>query len=198
MEQLYQSEDGAAVAALTTVDEVAEMIGLFQSVYFSLRINGRLAGGLQLVRPSATKQLPFHRVWPELPLASNTSAHVVMLALDRSHRGAQSHFWLLCAEMWRYCWSQHITELWLEATPSTMGVYRRLGWPLQIAGDLRRHWGEDCYLCRLDLAAAAGMLVQRAVSSLRHRKVLSQLFRETDSSGLRPQCERECLTATRR
>lgn len=44
--------------------------------------------------------------------------------------------------------------IWLEATPAKLKVYRRLGWPLCVRGDLREHWGEPCALCSLDVAEA--------------------------------------------
>ena len=58
-------------------------------------------------------------------------------------------------ELWRSCEAQGITELWLEATPPTLAVYRRLGFPLKVVGELRTHWGEDCYLCRMGVAEVA-------------------------------------------
>jgi hypothetical protein len=36
-----------------------------------------------------------------------------------------------------------IATLLIEVTPRVLPLYWRLGWPLQIRGELRRHWGEE-------------------------------------------------------
>lgn len=197
MEVLYRSPSGAEVGSATTLLETEELVRLFEAVadeegwqpggqlrafaqsavYFALRERGELCGGLQLVRPSTLGLLPGHAVWPELPTAGPESAHVVVLALNREARGCPERFWLLCAEMWRFCFRQRIGELRLEVTPQTLRIYRRLGWPLEVIGEDRVHWGEACVPARFDPCAAAGEVMRRAERSQLYRGVARQLFR---------------------
>jgi len=197
MESLYKTNDNSEVCSAVTLADTEALIRLFEqvaaeegwsaggqlraflqnAVYFSLYVGGTLAGGLQLVRPSTSGKLPGHAVWPELPDPDPQSAHIVILALKREYRGCPERFWLLCAEMWRYCFRQRITHLYLEVTPATLKVYRRLGWPLEVIGEPRVHWGEDCVPARFDLCAAAGEVVRRAESSPLYRRIAAQLFR---------------------
>jgi hypothetical protein len=133
-----------------------------------------MVGGMQVVAPDSTGKLPCCEVWPELDFVDKKAvAHVTVLAVIPEWRGRFGGlFWLLAAEMWRHCVLNGIEELWLEATPRTLRCYRRLGWPLQVRGDLRMHWGEPCYVCSLDVCQVAGELARRAVRSPAYRSVL--------------------------
>ena len=88
-------------------------------------------------------------------------------------------FWRLAVEMWRYCVGENIATLYIEVTPRVLPLYRRLGWPLQIRGDLRLHWGEDCYCCSLGIPEVAEALLRRSERSSYYRQIISQAFRVT-------------------
>jgi GNAT superfamily N-acetyltransferase len=150
----------------------------FHSVYFGLFAGTELAGGLQLVVSSESERLPCLTVWPELGLAQRPDvADIALLALDREYRGQQKLFWLLCVEMWRYCRDHGIATLWVEVTPARLQLYRRLGWPLEIAGDLRLHWGEECYPCHMAVEDVREAIEARAQSTPAYRKLLEQAYR---------------------
>src|SRR4051812_48376198 len=95
-------ESGVRVVHVTEPDEVEELVRLFEtiaetegwlpegslrrwtdrSVYFTISIDGQIAGGLQLVKPNDSGTLPFHDLWPETSVvASNRSAHAAILAV---------------------------------------------------------------------------------------------------------------------
>ena len=65
----------------------------------------------------------------------------------------------------------------MEATPATLKLYQRLGWPLEIIGDLRPHWGEGCYLCRMDVQDVAAALALKAQKSQTYRLLVEQAYR---------------------
>ena len=176
----------ADVAALTEPDAQERLILLFEriaategwqpgdalrryrerSVYFAASLDGEMQGGAQLVLPDAVEGLPGREVWPEIEqTGEGTSAHVAVLALLPQARGHVSLFGRLCVELWRTCRSLGVQTLWLEATPGTLRVYRRLGWPLEVVGELRRHWGEECCLCRMGVEAVSQALRQKALRS---------------------------------
>ncbi|MBV9468436.1 MAG: hypothetical protein JOZ57_04270, partial [Abitibacteriaceae bacterium] len=113
-------------------------------------------------------------------------AHVAMLAVDEAYRGRSILFWNLAIEMWRHCVGEGITTLFIEVTPRVLPIYRRLGWPLQIRGELRRHWGEDCYLCTPVIPDVDQALLQRAEHSPYYRKIIAQAFRVTLNSWEAP------------
>ena len=187
----------ARVVRMTTPEEVEDLVRLFEKVadaegwqpdgalrrwqsrstYFGLEVEGRLAGGLQLVRPDASVTLPCQDVWPEVSTPSARCSHVAILALDKAFRGQDILFWRLVVEMWRHCVGEGINTLSIEVTPRVLPIYRRLGWPLEIRGDLRRHWGEDCYLCSLGIPEVAETLLRRAERSSFYRQIVSQAFR---------------------
>jgi hypothetical protein len=73
--------------------------------------------------------------------------------------------------MWRYCRSHDIATLWIEVTPANLHLYRRLGWPLQIAGPLRPHWGELCYPCWMTIEQIDEEMARKAVRSERYRRI---------------------------
>ncbi len=197
------AESSVRVVRMTGSKEVDALIRLFEgvaeeegwqpdgalrrnrrrSVYFALEVRGRLVGGLQLVLPDRQGTLPCHTLWPETPLGpSNRIAHVAILALEKTVRGQGILFWHLVIEMWRYCVGEGITTLFIEVTPRVLPLYRRLGWPLAIQGELRRHWGEDCHLCTLGIPEVAEALLRRAERSSYYRAIVAQAFRVTISA----------------
>jgi hypothetical protein len=149
-----------------------------RSVYFSLETQDRMVGGLQLTRPDSSGRLSCHDLWMELPFdLKGQTAHVAVLALDPAFRGKDFLFWSLGIEMWRFCVTEGISTLFLEVTPRVLPIYRRLGWPLEVYGEKRLHWGEDCYLCSLDVPRVAEALLRRSGRSSYYRRIVSQAFR---------------------
>lgn len=196
--QWTESEDKQQVQGLVRIFEgiaaaegwePGEGLRLWQhrSVYFGLEVRGQVAGGLQLVLPDNEKPfltLPCQSVWPEVGVSAGSvpscrAAHIVVLALEEAVRGEGILFWNVVIEMWRYCIGEGITTLFIEVTPRVLPLYRRLGWPLVIQGDLRRHWGEDCYLCSLGIPEVAEVLLRRAEHSPYYRQIIAQAFRVT-------------------
>jgi len=164
-----------------------------QAVHFAAYDDGVLAGGLQLVPASASGVLPCERVWPDarLPLRGRT-AHISILAVRREHRGTAGLLWPLGVALWRHCASSGIVDVSLEATPRTYRTYRRLGWPLEVVGDLRSHWGEDCLLCRMGVAEVAGSLLVRATRSASYRQIVGMMSRSLDGWGQAPEPATSC------
>jgi len=151
-----------------------------RSVYFALEVQGQLIGGLQLVLPEASGTLPCQTIWPEAPVGpAGRSAHVAVLALDERFRGQGLLFWRLVIELWRHCVGAGIATLYLEVTPRVFPLYQRLGWPLEVRGELRMHWGEPCFLATLGIPEVAEALLRRAEHSLYYREIISQAFRVT-------------------
>jgi hypothetical protein len=205
------NSDGAVARRAASAGEAGDLVRLFEriaaeekwqpgdqllahvgrSTYFGLWAQGegrdekRLVGGMQLVRPDAEGRLPCCGVWPDLDFVGRKDiAHIAVLAVVPEWRGKFGGlFWLLAAEMWRHCVLTGIKELWLEATPRTLRCYRRLGWPLQVRGELRLHWGEPCYVCSLDVCQVAGELARRAVRSPAYRSVLLHATAAEVTSG---------------
>lgn len=142
------------------------------STYFALRYDGVLVGGLHLVRGNPHGLLPTCAVWPELMqsgFAVRTDvADAFLLALDPKLRGRSGGntacplFLLLCVAMWQWCKAEGIEELCGIATPRNAVLYRRLGWPLDIAGPERRHWDEPCVPFVMSVERAANEAVRRA------------------------------------
>lgn len=174
MEFLCKESSGAVAYRLTS-EEVDELVQLFatiasqenwrpgddllryqdRSVYLAGASGDSIIGGIQLVLGDGQQPLPFTLTWPEICCPSNPRVgHVLILALDKGHRGGLGFFGLLSLCLWRECKIRGIEELWLEATPAKLKVYRRLGWPLNVRGELREHWGEPCVLCSLSVAEA--------------------------------------------
>ena len=148
------------------------------SVYLALMVAGELAGGLQTVPGLLTRPLPYQAVWPEVETPDPAATvHVTMLALAKEYRGRPGLFWLLCVELWRWCQAGGVTTVFLEATPATMRVYRRMGWPLEIVGDLRLHWGEDCHLCRSGIRQMEDAITLRAQQSALYQGFIEQACR---------------------
>jgi len=198
MKVLYTSSHGEEIQLLSGSAETEELRRLFAqiadeqgwqpgvqlqtlgstSVYLALRLGGEIIGGLQLVRSDNEFELPCLGIWPEINLDGQTDiAHIRILALSRQYRGKGDLFWLLCVELWRYCAASGISQLYLEVTPPTLRVYRRIGWPLQIVGDLRSHWGEECYLCSMRVGELADICMSRAQTSALYRRIVCQGLR---------------------
>lgn len=148
-----------------------------QAVHFAAYADGALAGGMQLVPATLSQTLPCEAVWPEVTLPRrDRTAHIAILALCPEHRGTAGLLWPLCIAMWRYCAISGLTDISLEVTPDLYRLYRRLGWPLEIVGSLRPHWGEDtCYLCRMGVAEVAGQMMIRATQASSYREIVSRM-----------------------
>ena len=151
-----------------------------------------VSGALQIVHPDAAGSLPNVRVWPELASlvagGGLSVAHIAILAVGKEWRGRRgiSPFWRLTAAMWHFCVERGIRELWLETTPTTLRAYRLLGWPVQVRGELREHWGEPVYPCSLSVREVAGALAERAVRSRTYRRILA------DMVGALPGSDADC------
>lgn len=186
-------EEGAEEALIAIFEQIAReenwqpgrelRAHVRRSTYFALVAESeqgeKIVGGLQLVHPDTCGNIPCQKVWPELDFAGRTDhAHIAMLALKKEWRGKATTsgalFWSVAIAMWRHCVQRGIKELWLEATPRTLRCYQRLGWPLQIRGPLRVHWGEPCYICSLNVREVAGALAEKALASPTHRHLLAR------------------------
>ena len=199
MLQLWKdAHSGIRVVKLTELGEVEALVQLFEEVaaeekwepngalrlwlqrsaYFALEVQGKFVGGLQLVQPDVSGALPCQAVWPEVSVASpRLSSHVAVLALNKTVRGQGLLFWRLVVEMWRHCVGEGITTLYIEVTPRVLPIYRRIGWPLQVQGELRQHWGEGCYLCTLGIPEVAESMLRRAEQSSYCQEIVAQAFR---------------------
>ena len=171
-ELLAVLEDIAAELSWQPGEQLRKYEG--QAVHFAAFVDGILAGGMQLVPASLCGTLPCELVWPDVCLPRRTqTAHISVLALRQEYRGSAGLLWPLCVAMWRYCALHHIQDISLEVTPKTYQLYKRLGWPLEIVGDLRQHWGDDyCYLCRMGTAEVAGAMLMKAPRSDLYRGIV--------------------------
>jgi len=204
----FVARNGASVASLTEPADRDALVRVFvavaceegwqpgdqlhayrsHSVYFALHVGEALAGGLHLVLPDAAGRLPCQRVWPELDLTRNSNAaHVAVLALRREFRGKDQGglFWRLVIALWRHCVRSGIETLYLEVTPRVLPLYQRLGWPLQVCGPERIHWGEPCLVCSLDVRQVAGALAEKALCSATYRGILARAVAAGAASGNR-------------
>jgi len=204
MEMLFEAGGETKVVALAPGAETDALIELFermaaelswqpgeqlrnyeaQAVHSAAYVDGILAGGLQLVPASLCRALPCELVWPDvcLPRREET-AHISVLAVRREYRGGGGLLWPLCVAMWCYCALHQIADISLEVTPKTYALYKRLGWPLEIIGDLRQHWGEDyCYLCRMGTAEVAGAMLMKAPRSDLYRGIVGLMSRPMEAS----------------
>ena len=190
--------DHIEVALLEQGKEVQELLILFQHVAEELTwqpgeflcsaspssahlagfVGGQLAGGIQIVIQNEEGHLPCQRVWQELEFTKEEClGHVTIMALAPEFRGCPGLFWSLCVELWRYCVAHRIEGIVLETTPRMFHLYRRIGWPLQVIGELRRHWGEDCYLCKMQTIEVAGSLLVKALRSQWYQELVCQACR---------------------
>lgn len=153
------------------------------AVHFAAYADGTLAGGMQLVPAPLCGALPCELVWPEVQLPRRAeTAHISIMAIRREYRGTAELLWPLCVAMWRHCAAHHIADISLEVTPDLYRLYRRLGWPLEIVGGLRPHWGEDCFLCRMGAAEVAGAMVIRAMRSSSYQGIVGMMSQPWHSS----------------
>ena len=174
-----------------------------RSVYFGLweeRFPTRFLGGLQLLLPEVSGHLPSHLLWPEAPLypahgsKGPRCAHIAMLGLLAQARGHPLHFWRLGIEMWRYGVAHGLTTLFIEVTPRVLPLYRHLGWPLTVCGAPRLHWGEECYLCTMELPEVAQVLLRRAQKSRHYQAIIAQALRLAPEEAP-PECGEGGLTS---
>ena len=214
METLYEMDGEIKVAALAPGAETDALIGLFERVagelswqpegqlracldsawHLGILAGEELAGGLQAVSGKGDA-LPSRRVWPEVETGGAATAHVTILALERQYRGRPRLFGCLCVELWRRCVATGMGQIVIEATPPTLRLYRRLGWPLRIIGDLRPHWGEECYLCCMGVQAVGDALAAKAERSGSYRALVDQAYRDLPGG---PSPIRPSLTGTAR
>ncbi len=198
MEPLFHKAGGGTIMRLEESGDINDLLKIFERVaeeegwqpgsqlraypdtarYLAVLVGSDLAGGLQVVLPDAGGLLPYRAVWPEAQVcARGLVAEVTVLAIRRECRGRSGFFWPLCAELWRLCACEGVGTIVLEATPRMLERYRRVGWPLEVAGDLRLHWGEECYLCKMDVRTVAGSLLQLALRSSSYRALIVQAVR---------------------
>lgn len=196
---LYEVDDSVQVVQMTVPADVEALLALFGRVaeeqdwqpgnalqayvpyaeHLAVLVGGEVAGGLQAVPGTAPVPPPHQAVWPEVDAGDPARRlHVTVMALAPEHRGSARLFWPLCVELWRRCAHDGIETILLEATLPTLRVYRRLGWPLEVIGDRRRHWGEECVLCRLDVGRAAEAITDRARRCASYGKLVAQGRRE--------------------
>lgn len=202
MQTLYQVTDRVSVVRLSGTDEADCLIRLLEQIadeqawqmgnglrvcqataeHLAITVDGTIIGGLQAVSGTTGGPLPHRHVWPDVDVSDSGHAlHVTMMALDRQHRGHAFLFWPLCVELWRWCVREGVETILLECTPPTLRVYRRLGWPLEIVGDLRPHWGEECYLCRNSVRQVAEAITARATRSETYKALVQQGRRNTST-----------------
>ena len=197
METLH-AQGMSRITRLTETAEIEELLALFQavadelgwqpgeslhaipahSVHFAGLLDGVIAGGIQLVVQDSEGHLPCQQVWEELEFTKEERlGHVTIMALAPEFRGCPGLFWSICVELWRYCVAQKINAIVLECTPPMLKLYRRIGWPLKVIGELRTHWGEECYLCQMQVIEVAGSLLVKAIRSQAHRELVCQAYR---------------------
>ncbi len=196
MKMLYRTQD-VCVVLLSLPGEVDRLLSVFERIaaelswqpgnqlcdsretaqHLAVLVGKETVGGLQVVA-GAEDSLPFRRVWPEVEIGADSAAHVTILALARECRGRPGLFWPLCVELWRWCNAQGIETILMEATPPTLRVYCRMGWPLEVVGELRQHWGEDCFLCRASVRQIEQAIVERAENSDAYRALVAQGYRD--------------------
>ena len=196
MEVLFETDGGTRVVALAPGAETDALVGFFERVaaelswqpgdqlracqdgarHLAVTVGPEMVGGLQVVMGKGNA-LPSRRVWPEAEIGEATAAHVTILALGKEYRGHPHLFGPLCVELWRWCAAGGAEQIVIEATPPTLRLYRRLGWPLRIIGDLRPHWGEDCYLCAMGVWEVADSLAAKAERARSYRSLVDQAHR---------------------
>ena len=212
MQTLYNAPRTTRVVRLTRPSEVESLLALLEeiaaelswqpddqlrdhagrSIHFAAYVDDALAGGLQLV-PASAGLLPCERVWPDVRLPRRAeTAHISILAVRREYRGAAGLLWPLGVALWRHCAAAGVLSVTLEATPKVYHLYRRLGWPLEVVGDLRPHWGEDCLLCRMGVAEVAGSLLLRATRSGTYRQIVGMMSRPLDGRAEAPEQATPC------
>ncbi len=204
MEYHDDDTDRIVISPLTDPVEVAELLALFENVaadegwqpgtalrsylgaahHLAAHEAGTLVGGVQVVLPDGDGALPYETLWPEISvLRPCHTAHITVLAFREPYRGHPALFWSVCAELWRYLVGENMEAVLLEATPAMQRRYCRIGFPLEIVGELRPHWGEDCYLCRMDLRTVAGAMLMQAGKSPIYRTLVGKAARSKRQSA---------------
>lgn len=137
--------------------------------YVAATCEGRLVGGVALRRSDERGHLPINGTWPELAeLPLPTTAELVLIALAPDYRATPGLLWALCAEAWRVCAREGVTDLLAAVPPRNLPLYRRLGWCPEAVGPEREHWGEPCLPCRIGIAGVAEEFARRAARSPGH------------------------------
>lgn len=141
--------------------------------------NGEILGAVKLVLNTGGHTLPILDVWPELPIVGTPPvAELSVLAMAPSARGRGSSFLPLAAEVWRCCHQEGAMELWAELEPRMLAIYRRFGWPFEIAGELREYWGDPLYPCRMCLFEAGASFIDHAAEQEAYAEAVEQALRE--------------------
>nr|ACX33975.1 N-(4-amino-2-hydroxybutyl) tetradecanamide synthase [uncultured bacterium RM44] len=203
MKTLWES-GGAQVALMESREETSHMVGILEGIaaelswrpgtqlrdyqdraaHLAVLVGSEIVGGLQIVTSPSADCLPYRLVWPEVCVPDGAAiADITILALRKEYRARFNLFWPLCVELWRHCVAEGATEMRLEATPDTLRLYRRIGWPLEVIGDLRLHWNEPCFLCRMGIVDVAGAMVVRALQSATYQAVLAGMSRPVASAS---------------
>lgn len=139
------------------------------ALYVAATCDGRLAGGVALQRADDRGHLPTYVTWPELArLRLSKPAELVLVALACEFRGVPGLLWALCAEAWRACEREGVTDLLAAVPPRNLPIYRRLGWCPEVVGPEREHWGEPCLPCRIGIAGVEEEFARRAGRSPGH------------------------------
>jgi N-acyl-L-homoserine lactone synthetase len=204
MRTMYRCPNGYTIELLTEADEVSGLVATLERIgvgegwtpgtaisdyardafHLAAAKHGQIVGGAQIVFGSQSIRLSFADIWPEAVPTAPALAHVSVLALDRAHRGPDSPFLPMCGELWRLCQTEGMCEIWHEVTPSTLRLYRRMGWPLEIVGQERMHWGEPCYLARMGVSEVARSIRAKAVRSPSNMNLVDQATRLGDAAPL--------------
>lgn len=151
---------------------------------FASYVGDRIAGAIEVRPPGASGRLPILDTWPELRLDRfDRHAELVLLAVAPDFRGSTACLWALCVEMWRHCRNIGLQTLLMEVPPRNVRIYRRLGWPLEVIGPDRLHWGEPCFPCSLCLDAVAASVLEKADRLPELRFIRKQALRESEGEG---------------
>lgn len=185
-----------AETLVCVLEEIAQELGwqpgnslrhhLADAYHVAVLVGETVVGGLQAALGAPTGTQSHQGVWHDVHLPDPLGVlHVTMLALKEDQRGQPHLFGSLCVELWRLCVASGVHTILLEATPPTLRVYRRLGWPLEIIGDLRLHWGEECCLCRMGVQEVADVLKCKARCAVSFRALVQQAYRSQPDEHLR-------------
>lgn len=151
---------------------------------FASYVGDRLAGAIEVRLPGASGRLPILDTWPELRLDRfDPHAELVLLALHPDFRGSAACLWTLCVEMWKHCRNIGLRTLLMEVPPRNVRIYRRLGWPVEVIGSERLHWGEPCFPCSLCLDAVAAAVLEKADRLPELHFIRKQALRDSEGEG---------------
>ena len=150
------------------------------AIYFAVQKSGEVVGGIKLV-VGAQNGMPVTRVWPELGLDGREDvADLALLAFNAEHRGDLTALWAVGVEMWRHCACNGVREIWAELPERNLRLYRRIGWPFEVRGALRDHWGEPCWPCSMGVDDVHRVVAARAARSPLFATALAQAFRDEE------------------